>query len=253
VNEGHVCELFSSIQGEGMFVGVRQAFIRFSECNLDCRFCDTQEAKERPSKFKVKGEKLRVHANPVTPEGLAEVFSLLRDPRHSVSITGGEPLLQGDFLAKFLPILKSRGEEVYLETNATLPEEMEKVIEWVDWVSADIKLESATGNPTMFDENRRSLEVAVHKDVFVKVVVVKETTGEELQEAGRVVRGVSEDIPMVIQPVKPVGGAEPPDGRRLIEMADELGEVVARPGDPADTSDAGMEVARVGRAGRRLR
>lgn len=226
MTQGNVCDVFSSIQGEGILVGVRQAFVRFSECNLNCRFCDTQEAKSRVSKFSVKGNEHRFHSNPVTAEGLAEVLSLLRDPRHSVSITGGEPLLQGDFLAELLPILKRQGEEIYLETNATLPEELEKIIDWVDWVSADVKLESATGNPAMYEENRRLLKIAAQKKLFVKLVVVKETTKEELVEAGELVREVSRRIAMILQPVKPLGGAEPPDGRRLIEMADELGEIV---------------------------
>jgi organic radical activating enzyme len=223
-----VCELFSSIQGEGVLVGVRQAFVRFSECNLSCRYCDTQEAKAKSAKFSVKAEKVKVRANPVTPEELYEVLSLLPDPRHSVSITGGEPLLQDDFLAEFLPMLKGRGEEVYLETNATLPEALEKTIDWVDWVAADIKLESATCEPARYDDNRRFLEIALQKKVFVKLVVVKETTREELVEVGELVRGISGGILMIIQPVHPLGGAESPDGRRLIEMADELGEVIEK-------------------------
>ncbi|PLX95348.1 MAG: 7-carboxy-7-deazaguanine synthase QueE, partial [Desulfuromonas sp.] len=34
-------ELFSSIQGEGVFLGERQAFLRLAGCNLDCAYCDT--------------------------------------------------------------------------------------------------------------------------------------------------------------------------------------------------------------------
>ena len=42
----HLVEVFSSFQGEGLYVGQRQLFIRFAGCNLRCRFCDTEAAQE---------------------------------------------------------------------------------------------------------------------------------------------------------------------------------------------------------------
>ena len=37
----YLSELFSSIQGEGPFIGERHFFIRFSGCHRKCIFCDT--------------------------------------------------------------------------------------------------------------------------------------------------------------------------------------------------------------------
>jgi 7-carboxy-7-deazaguanine synthase len=36
-----VVEIFNSIQGEGANVGMSATFIRLSDCNLNCTFCDT--------------------------------------------------------------------------------------------------------------------------------------------------------------------------------------------------------------------
>ena len=38
-----VSEIFSSIQGEGKYVGCRQLFIRLIGCNMDCPYCDTDK------------------------------------------------------------------------------------------------------------------------------------------------------------------------------------------------------------------
>ena len=39
-------EIFTSVQGEGFFIGEKQIFIRFCGCNLKCDYCDTNFEKE---------------------------------------------------------------------------------------------------------------------------------------------------------------------------------------------------------------
>ena len=41
--EAHLFEVFSSIQGEGLYIGDRQIFVRFLMCNLSCAYCDSTD------------------------------------------------------------------------------------------------------------------------------------------------------------------------------------------------------------------
>lgn len=161
-------EVFASIQGEGPYIGAKQLFIRFCDCNLRCHYCDTDYTGENEV---------------YTPESLLDVvkqFDL--KTIDSVSLTGGEPLLSVDFLENFLPLLKELNLKIYLETNATLPEELERIRDFVDVVSADLKLESATGMVKAFDSHDRFFEACGEKECFAKIVFDENITDEEIDK-----------------------------------------------------------------------
>ena len=128
MNNVRIKEIFESIQGEGPYVGYKQLFIRFCNCNLKCNYCDTEFSSENDYK----------EYNPCELAEVVNSYKLV----HSVSLTGGEPLLAADFLKDFLPLVNKK---IYLETNATLADKLLIVKPFIDIVSADIKLESATG------------------------------------------------------------------------------------------------------------
>ncbi len=192
INEEHILsgdtanikEIFASIQGEGPYMGTKQLFVRFCDCNLRCRYCDTDFAGE---------------SEEYTPEELADVvkqFSL--NTIHSISLTGGEPLLSVDFLEKFLPILKNNYLKVYLETNATLPDELERIIDYVDFVSADIKLQSATGMINAFEKHDKFFAISKRAEHFAKIVFDFNITDNEIENC--IVLAKKYDIPLILQP-----------------------------------------------------
>ncbi len=173
-------EIFVSIQGEGLFVGVKQLFIRFCGCNLDCNFCDTDYSRDNSKTY--------------TVEELLEEVNKHSDC-HSVSLTGGEPLLQTGFLKEFLPHCPL---PIYLETNATLAGELSEIIDYVDYISADIKLPSCTGEGAFWKEHDNFFSKIRHKEVFAKIVFDKNITDEEIKESVKL--GAKHNIELILQP-----------------------------------------------------
>jgi organic radical activating enzyme len=215
-------EVFSSLQGEGVLAGARQVFLRFPGCNLDCNYCDTE--------FTLK-DGCRVEEVPASdilsewknPIGIEQIIALIQQweadyPRahHSLSLTGGEPLLHTDLLEHWLPQLKKLI-PLYLETNGTLPEQLERIVGHLAWVSMDIKLHSLSGERTDWATHRKFLQTATQTQVFVKVVVSEETPDLELQLAGDLVAGISKKIPLVLQPVT-IAKRVAVSSRRLLHM-----------------------------------
>jgi organic radical activating enzyme len=193
--EAEIVDIFSSVQGEGIFVGAKQVFVRFKRCNMSCSFCDEDKDAE-PRLY--------------TPAALMEEIETLEEAKgihHSVSLTGGEPLMYQDFLRALLPLLKKKNKKSYLETNGTLSEELSGVIDLVDIIAMDFKLPSSTGERAFWDEHLEFLKIALKKNVFVKVVVTSDTTIEDFEKTVELINKAGKSIPLIIQPVTPVGRA----------------------------------------------
>lgn len=96
-----ICEIFKSIQGEGLMMGIPTIFVRMVGCNLRCRWCDTQYSM---------GDGYEVT--------ISDVINEIGAYRH-VCITGGEPMLFKD-MPDLLRTLISLEKHVVLETNGSL-------------------------------------------------------------------------------------------------------------------------------------
>lgn len=175
-------EIFSSIQGEGPVVGYKQLFIRFCGCNLNCAYCDTEFADGKD----------------YTPQELFEKITTEYDLKtfHSISLTGGEPLLSVEFLKEFLPLIQGQT-KIYLETNATLSENLLKIRNLIDIVSADIKLETATGLNT-FDKHEQFLKNCTGIETFAKIVFDENITETEIAHCCKIAKLTN--IELVLQP-----------------------------------------------------
>lgn len=209
--EAQLHEIFCSVQGEGIYVGERQIFVRFLMCNLSCPYCDSQDCLVPQKTFRVEetpGKRdFKQHNNPATVDQiivLLDPYIKQKDLIHSVSLTGGEPLLQVDFLKNLIPALKGKGLKTYLETNGTMPDRLKEIAPMVDIISMDFKLQSMSGASDMIAENKKALEAAKGSQVFIKIVVGKPTKPIEIENASKAISDVDPETPLVIQPVTPV-------------------------------------------------
>lgn len=189
VSKAKIVEIFTSIQGEGPYIGVKQLFIRFCGCNLKCDYCDTNQFNNE--------EYLEF-----TPEELIKNIENFRlKALHSISLTGGEPLMWADFLLEFLPILKREFKgKIYLETNSTLNTNLEKIIDYLDIISADIKLPSTSGIENSFAVHDEFFKVAkkYDKELFAKIVFDENILDDEIYHCLKLAEKYN--FPLILQP-----------------------------------------------------
>jgi organic radical activating enzyme len=209
VRRGYLSEIFVSFQGEGACAGRRQLFIRLSGCNLRCRYCDTPDSLQREPRYRVftsSGE-VRSAANPVSAaSAVADARSLLDTGPgvDGVALTGGEPLMQAEFLAQML-VDDRLPRPRLLETNGMLPDSLPAVLPLVDIVSMDIKLPSNSGERAFWTEHARFLALARGK-AYVKVLIDAQTAPGDVERAARLVREVAPEAALFLQPITAADG-----------------------------------------------
>jgi 7-carboxy-7-deazaguanine synthase (Cx14CxxC type) len=135
-----VKEMFLTLQGEGLQVGRRAVFLRFSGCNLwsgreqdrataQCSFCDTDFVGingDGGGRYR-DADELADRAALLWSDGLDEPSD-----RAFVVMTGGEPLLQVD--GPLIAALKQRAFEIAIETNGTIA-----APQGIDWICVSPK------------------------------------------------------------------------------------------------------------------
>ncbi|OOR89425.1 7-carboxy-7-deazaguanine synthase QueE [Moraxella caviae] len=110
-------EIFYSLQGEALTMGLPTIFVRLTGCPLRCTYCDTTYSFTGGERF-----------------GLDEIMVKIASfPCKRVCITGGEPLAQPNAIA-LMQMLVAAGFEVSLETAGALsvkdvPPQVSKVMD----------------------------------------------------------------------------------------------------------------------------
>ena len=176
-----VCEIFNSIQGEGLTMGAPTVFVRAVGCNLRCSWCDTGYSFEGGTDMTV-------------DDILEEVGDCFR-----VCFTGGEPMLQPDAV-ELIERLVSKGIQVVLETNGSV-DLSEVPRDPLVMISMDIKCPSSGMTDRMMLSN---IDILSSKDQLK--FVIKDQA--DLDFAVRFVRSHRIPCPVIFGPVGGTGRLE---------------------------------------------
>lgn len=210
-----IVEIFSSFQGEGLWIGRRQIFIRFAGCNLDCHYCDTPESRSPTNGILM-----------TVDEVLEKIENLKTADLHSISFTGGEPLLYVDFINL---VAQKINIKIMIETNGTLTDSFHKINK-IDCVSLDIKLSDHFEDEThdnIFEKELASVKLLIQQNtkLYCKLVVLPSTDLNTLRKTAKRLSVEIQDIsiPLVIQPASPIEQWEG-FNNKLFEFSEALGE-----------------------------
>ena len=155
--KSYISEIFSSIQGEGPYIGERHLFLRFCDCHRDCIYCDTNTKRTESVMIeKVAGSGEIEHIpNPLSVDEVLNWIDVLDAKKNNkrIALTGGAPLLQAKFLSQLLPILVEKGYSNYLETVGDLTDQFKTIVEYIDIVAMDVKLSSVTLDKNIFSQH----------------------------------------------------------------------------------------------------
>jgi organic radical activating enzyme len=239
--DANLVEIFSSVQGEGPYVGVSTLFVRFGGCDLRCAWCDSSGTWQPARECRVESARgtgrFASRPSPLSlDDAMAAAETLDLASHRFASLTGGEPLLQPEAARELCSRLRARGPRLLLETHGLAVDALETLIDVVDVVSMDWKLASdvrrasdpARGPVAEFHEaHERFLAVARRApEVVVKLVVTTRTSDDEIDAVAQRVARLAPDAPLVLQPVTPaLGVRETPTAERLLALVERASRV----------------------------
>ncbi len=186
-------EIFASIQGEGVNTGVPAVFIRFSLCNLHCKWCDTpytfnwqgtnfdHQAAQTGENIKYCPENEIISLTPV--EIMGYVVDVSGPNIRHVVITGGEPLMQRTSTAFgiLLSLLKSVGFYIEIETNGTLVPK-NNITYMIDQFNVSPKLTNSGNSLKIRRKDHAYKFFTAQPNAYFKFVVTKKEDLKEIFE-----------------------------------------------------------------------
>ena len=212
-----VSEIFTSIEGEGIFVGKKTMFIRLSGCHLKCRWCDTKYALPLDSGTDYQIDEIK-----------DLIIKELRPFTYKVNFTGGEPLLQTEAVIELADFIKKQTNlKTYIESSCFDSELFSKVLPYIDICKIEFKTDdSKVVEDEEYDNlilnEIKCLELAVgsNKATYIKIVVTNSTNLESFKN---LVYNISKKIkPSDILGfiIQPSFGIDQPTVNRLLDTYD---------------------------------
>ncbi|MBW9221381.1 7-carboxy-7-deazaguanine synthase QueE [Methanothermococcus sp. SCGC AD-155-M21] len=217
-----IVEVFSSIMGEGKYIGRRYIFIRFKGCPLNCIYCD-EYVKESisPRVEKIPGSGIFQEYQNIEDRLMEIIYNLKTPDLFAISFTGGEPLFHHKKIKAYSMELKELGYKTHLESNGIYPERLF----YFDYASIDIKLPEHFFNldneeyEKIYNLELNSIEklYSMGSQVYAKVVIMENTSIKDIENIARDLSDIG-DITLCIQPVTSLFNIKPPSQRKLLDI-----------------------------------
>ena len=170
----HSTESFGTVDGPGI------RFVLFLQgCHLQCKYCHNRDTWDmNGGEYKLVDEiieKIKKYKNYIMPSG------------GGVTVTGGEPLLQANFVLELFKRLKIDGISTCIDTSGMvgLTDEIKEVLKYTDLVLLDIKhIDSEKCKELVGISNKMELEFARYLSdnkikMWIRQVLVPGYTDDE--------------------------------------------------------------------------
>lgn len=166
------------------------AVVFFQGCNLRCPWCQNVDG------IDPKGGKI------VDVEDIVKHLKELKPMIDSIVLTGGEPLMQPEACLELLKAAEKLELKRAIETNATNPRALERLLPHLDFVAIDVKAplnnpklyEKITGSvrtPRLAQKIKESLKLAIDSPAEVEV---RTTVVPTLNDDEKIIAQLSDDI-----------------------------------------------------------
>ena len=211
-----IFEIFTSIEGEGIFYGTKTLFVRLAGCPFTCFYCDTKESLPLDS-----GKEFSIE------DAIMEIGSQIQSNTFKVNFTGGDPLLQHQAVALLAKNIQDRKIPTYLESSCFDVDRFNHVLPFIDYIKIEFKTRESEfvdiqHYEKLISESLKCLESSINqqKITYIKIVVSSKT---KITDFNNLVENIfkirnSEKISGFI--IQPTYGISEPSLEQLMEMYD---------------------------------
>jgi len=211
-----IFEIFTSLEGEGIFYGTKTLFVRLAGCPFECFYCDTKEALPNDS-----GKSYAIS------EACDIIGQSLRPGTYKVNFTGGDPLLQPDAVARMAKYVQSKGVRTYLESSCFDSTRFARVLPYIDLVKIELKTRDSKFTdekhyPDLLNHALKSLQLSVSskKNTYIKIVASSRTTPEHMADLAQQVFKTADSDEIGGFVIQPAFGIAEPGLDLLMDMYD---------------------------------